>query len=42
MRKLKSQMQMSADGFVGGPNGELDWMSFKFGQMIKWSNSLMS
>ena len=32
MRKLKLQMQMSADGFVGGPNGELDWMSFKFGQ----------
>ena len=26
MRKLKLQVQMSADGFVGGPNGELDWM----------------
>lgn len=26
MRKLKLQMQMSLDGFVAGPNGELDWM----------------
>jgi dihydrofolate reductase len=26
MRKLILQMQMSLDGFVGGPNGELDWI----------------
>jgi dihydrofolate reductase len=26
MRKLKLQMQMTVDGFVAGPNGELDWM----------------
>jgi len=26
MRKLKLQMQTSIDGFVAGPNGELDWM----------------
>ena len=26
MRKLKLQVQMSVDGFVGGPNGELDWL----------------
>ncbi len=26
MRKLKLQMQMTMDGFVAGPNGELDWM----------------
>ena len=26
MRKLKLQMQMTLDGFVGGPEGELDWM----------------
>lgn len=26
MRKLKLQMQMTIDGFVAGPNGELDWM----------------
>ncbi len=26
MRKLKLQMQISLDGFVAGPNGEMDWM----------------
>jgi dihydrofolate reductase len=26
MRKLKFQIQMSLDGFIAGPNGELDWM----------------
>jgi dihydrofolate reductase len=26
MRKLKLQVQFSTDGFVGRPNGELDWM----------------
>ncbi len=26
MRKLKLQVQITADGFVAGPNGELDWM----------------
>jgi len=29
MRKLKLQMQMSADGFVAGPEGQLDWMSME-------------
>ena len=28
MRKLKLQMQITLDGFVAGPNGELDWMAF--------------
>jgi dihydrofolate reductase len=27
MRKLKLQMQITVDGFVAGPNGELDWMT---------------
>jgi dihydrofolate reductase len=27
MRKLKLQMQTTLDGFVAGPNGELDWMT---------------
>ena len=26
MRKLKLQMQMTMDGFVAGPDGQLDWM----------------
>jgi dihydrofolate reductase len=26
MRKLKLQMQMTIDGFVAGPEGQLDWM----------------
>lgn len=28
MRKLKLQVQISVDGYVSGPNGELDWMIF--------------
>jgi dihydrofolate reductase len=27
MRKLKLQMQMTVDGFVAGPDGQLDWMA---------------
>jgi dihydrofolate reductase len=27
MRKLKLQVQMTIDGFVSGPNDELDWMT---------------
>ena len=29
MRKLKLQMQISVDGFVAGPEGQLDWMTFE-------------
>lgn len=28
MRKLKLQVQLSLDGFMSGPNGELDWMTW--------------
>jgi dihydrofolate reductase len=35
MRKLKLQMQMSIDGFVAGPNGELDWMGWNWSDDIK-------
>jgi dihydrofolate reductase len=30
MRKLKLQMQVTVDGHVAGPEGELDWMTFDF------------
>ncbi len=30
MRKLKLQAQMSVDGFVGGPNGELEWKTGRY------------
>lgn len=33
-RKLKLQVQMSIDGFVAGPNGELDWIT------MDWDNKL--
>ena len=29
MRKLKLQMQITVDGYVAGPNGELDWMNLE-------------
>jgi len=35
MRKLKLQVQMTLDGFVGGPNGELDWMTWDMDDRIK-------
>ncbi len=35
MRKLKLQMQLSGDGFVAGPNGEMDWMSFNWDDKLK-------
>src|SRR3954464_13504416 len=34
MKKLKLQMQLSVDGFVAGPNGELDWMTFNHDDKI--------
>src|SRR5579872_3020732 len=30
MRKLKLQMQQTVNGFVGGPNGEMDWMDMNW------------
>jgi dihydrofolate reductase len=34
MRKLKLQMQQTVNGFVGGPNGEMDWMNMSWGDDI--------
>ena len=35
MRKVKLQMQLSVDGFVAGPNGELDWMVWNWDDTLK-------
>ncbi len=35
MKKLKLQEQMSVDGFVGGPNGELDFMTWNWDDKLK-------
>src|SRR6266705_7036629 len=35
MKKLKLQVQISVDGFVGGLNGELDWMTWNWDDKIK-------
>jgi dihydrofolate reductase len=35
MRKIKLQMQITLDGFVGGPNGELDWMVWEWDDVLK-------
>ena len=34
-RKLKLQVQISVDGFVAGPNGELDWMVWNWDDRLK-------
>jgi dihydrofolate reductase len=36
MRKLKLQVQMTIDGFIGGPAGEMDWLTFA------WDDALIS
>lgn len=35
MRKLKLQVQISIDGFICGPNGEMDWLVMNWGADIK-------
>jgi len=34
MRKLKLQVQMTIDGFIAGPNGEQDWMTFTWAEKL--------
>ena len=34
MRKLKLQVQMTVDGFVAGPEGQLDWMTRNLDQGV--------
>jgi dihydrofolate reductase len=41
MRKLKLQVQISVDGFVAGPNGEMDWITWEAGDdFIKYVTEL--
>lgn len=41
MRKLKLQVQITVDGFVAGPNGELDWMTWnQDDKLIEFINAL--
>lgn len=41
MKKLKLQVQMTVDGFVAGPNGELDWMEMNWDDdIINYVNDL--
>ena len=35
MRKLKLQVQISIDGFICGPNGEMDWFTWNWDQPLK-------
>lgn len=35
MRKLKLQIQMTIDGYIAGPNGEMDWMIFNWDDELK-------
>ncbi len=35
MRQLKLQVQISVDGYIAGPNGEMDWM------IMDWSEDLV-
>jgi len=34
MRKLKLQMQITVDGFVAGPQGQLDWMTWEMDERL--------
>jgi dihydrofolate reductase len=35
MRKLKLQVQMTIDGFIAGPKGEMDWMTLNWDSELK-------
>jgi len=35
MRKLKLQVQLSIDGYVAGPNGEMDWLTWNWDDELK-------
>lgn len=35
MRKLKLQVQMTVDGYIAGPNGEMDFMAWNWDDALK-------
>jgi dihydrofolate reductase len=35
MRKLKLQVQMTIDGYISGPTGEMDWLTFNWDDALK-------
>ncbi|MCB0163615.1 MAG: dihydrofolate reductase [Anaerolineae bacterium] len=35
MRKLKLQVQMTVDGYIAGPNGEMDWLVWNWDDELK-------
>lgn len=35
MRKLKVQVQLSVDGFMAGPDGEMDWLAWEWDDDLK-------
>ena len=35
MRKLKLQVQITVDGYVGGPDGDLDWRTWNWDDKLK-------
>jgi len=35
MRRLKLQVQISVDGYIAGPGGEMDWMTFDWDDALK-------
>jgi dihydrofolate reductase len=35
MRKIKLQMQVTLDGYIAGPNGEMDWMTWNWDDELK-------
>jgi dihydrofolate reductase len=35
MRKLKLQVQMTVDGYIAGPNGEMDWTNRNWDDALK-------
>lgn len=35
MRKVKLQVQMTVDGYIAGPNSEMDWVTFNWDDELK-------